>query len=111
MPLITGLDGHRLDNSERTDERLKRGWATVICDIPSVADCPSNRRDPDSPNGLFSSILDWIVAQPHFNLRKAIAWGLSAGGYYEIRLANTHADRFAGAVGHCAGTHHYIVRE
>jgi hypothetical protein len=32
--LITGLDGHRPDNSERTEEFLKRGWASVQCDIP-----------------------------------------------------------------------------
>jgi dienelactone hydrolase len=55
--------------------------------------------------------LDWIKAQPEFNHRKVIAWGLSAGGYYAIRLAHTHAGRLAGAVGHGAGTHHYIGAE
>ena len=28
--LMTGLDGHRPDNTMRTDEFLKRGWATVM---------------------------------------------------------------------------------
>jgi len=111
MLLITGLDGHRPDNSERTDEHLKRGWATVICDIPGVADCPSNKRDPSAPDRLFTTILDYIKSVPEFNARKVIAWGLSAGGYYAIRLAHTHATRLAGSVGHGAGTHHYIGKE
>jgi pimeloyl-ACP methyl ester carboxylesterase len=109
--LITGLDGHRPDNSERTDEFLKRDWATVICDIPGVADCPSNKRDPSAPERLFTTILDYIKSIPELNSRKIIAWGLSAGGYYAIRLAHTHASLLAGAVGHGAGTHHYIGPE
>ncbi|QDS75204.1 hypothetical protein FKW77_000006 [Venturia effusa] len=109
--LITGLDGHRPDNSERTDEFIKRGWATVICDIPGVADCPSNKRDPLAPERLFTTILDYIKNVPQFDARKVIAWGLSAGGYYAIRLAHTHANSLAGAVGHGAGTHHYIGPE
>ncbi|KAE9969432.1 hypothetical protein EG328_005031 [Venturia inaequalis] len=109
--LITGLDGHRPDNSERTDDFIKRGWVTVICDIPGVADCPSNKRDPLAPERLFTTILDYIKSVPEFNAKKVIAWGLSAGGYYAIRLAHTHANRLAGAVGHGAGTHHYIGPE
>jgi Esterase FrsA-like len=109
--LITGLDGHRPDNSERTDDFIKRGWATVVCDIPGVADCPSNKRDPAAPERLFTTILDYIKSVPEFNARKVIAWGLSAGGYYAIRLAHTHANRLAGSVGHGAGTHHYIGKE
>ena len=110
--LITGLDGHRPDNTERTEEFLKRGWATVICDIPgTTVDCPANKRDPLSPDRFFSSILDWIQEQPHFDAPKTIAWGLSAGGYYAIRLAHTHKDRLLGSIGHGAGTHHYIGRE
>ncbi|KAK1916565.1 hypothetical protein P3342_012189 [Pyrenophora teres f. teres] len=82
--LITGLDGHRPDNTERTQEHLNRGWATVICDIPgTTVDCPANKRDPLSPDRLFTSILDWIKATPYLNEN----------------------------IGHGAGTHHYISRE
>lgn len=110
--LITGLDGHRPDNTERTEEHLKRGWATVISDIPgTTVDCPANQRDPLSPDRLFSSILEWIQDHPHLDEKKVIAWGLSAGGYYAIRLAHTHRERLLGSVGHGAGTHHYIGRE
>ncbi|KAJ4349526.1 uncharacterized protein N0V89_008142 [Didymosphaeria variabile] len=110
--LITGLDGHRPDNTERTTEHLSRGWATVICDIPgTTVDCPANRRDPLSPDRLFSSILDWIRDEQELDETKVVAWGLSAGGYYAIRLAHTHREMLKGAIGHGAGTHHYIGRE
>lgn len=110
--LITGLDGHRPDNTERTEEHLTRGWATVICDIPgTTVDCPANRRDPLSPDRLFSSILDWIQERQDLDDSKIIAWGLSAGGYYAIRAAHTHKSQLRGCVGHGAGTHHYIGRE
>lgn len=110
--LITGLDGHRPDNTERTEEHLKRGWATVICDIPgTTVDCPANKRDPLAPDRLFTSILHWIAQQKDLNENQVIAWGLSAGGYYAIRLAHTHASQLLGSIGHGAGTHHYIGRE
>jgi hypothetical protein len=32
--LMCGLDGHRPDNTVRSDEFLTRGWASVIADIP-----------------------------------------------------------------------------
>lgn len=110
--LITGLDGHRPDNTERTQEHLNRGWVTIICDIPgTTVDCPANKRDPLSPDRLFSSILEWIKDQSYLDHGKVITWGLSAGGYYAIRLAHTHKDALIGSVGHGAGTHHYIGRE
>ncbi|KZM27464.1 uncharacterized protein EKO05_0010733 [Ascochyta rabiei] len=110
--LITGLDGHRPDNTERTEEHLRRGWATVVCDIPGTTiDCPANKRDPLSPDRLFSSILDHIDQAPHLDARRVVAWGLSAGGYYAIRLAHTHRGRLIASVGHGAGTHHYIGAE
>ncbi|KAF2396094.1 alpha/beta-hydrolase [Trichodelitschia bisporula] len=109
--LITGLDGHRPDNTERTQAHLDRGWATVILDIPGVADCPADRRDPVAPERLFEAVFEWIATRKEFNPQKVVAWGLSAGGYYAIRLAHTHAENLAGAVGHGAGTHHYIGAE
>lgn len=57
--LMCGLDGHRPDNTMRSDEFLKRGWASVIVDIPGTADCPADRRDPQAADRLWTSILDW----------------------------------------------------
>ena len=108
---MIGLDGHRPDNSGRSHEFHKRGWATVICEPPGTGDCPAARRDPLSPDRLFTSILDWINAQPHFNSKKIVVWGLSAGGYYAIRVAHTHHDRLLGSIGQGAGTHHFIGKE
>jgi hypothetical protein len=128
--LITGLDGHRPDNTVRTDEFLQRGWASVIAEIPGTGDCPAEKNDAQSPDRLWSSILDWMQGQGSFNMKKIIAWGLSAGGYYAIRFVNlspsvrfrcdikilyraahTHKDRLAGACGQGAGTHHFLGRE
>ncbi|OCT54442.1 pigment biosynthesis protein Ayg1 [Cladophialophora carrionii] len=109
--LITGLDGHRPDNSERTDEFLARGWGCVITEIPGTADCPADRRDPTSHKRLFTAILDWMDKQPYFDMRKCMAWGLSAGGYCANRLAHTHHSRLAGVVAQGAGSHHFLSRE
>lgn len=48
--------------------------------------------------------------QGTFDMRRVIAWGLSAGGYNAVRAAHTHAARLAGAVGQGAGTHHFFSR-
>ena len=109
--LITGLDGHRPDNSGRSHEFHKRGWATVICEPPGTGDCPAERRDPTSPDRLFTSILDWIEKEPYLNENKVIAWGLSAGGYYAIRVAHTHHNMLIGSIGQGAGAHHWLGRE
>ncbi|KJX92673.1 pigment biosynthesis protein ayg1 [Zymoseptoria brevis] len=97
--LMCGLDGHRPDNTVRCDEFLARGWASVVVDIPGTADCPADRSDPESADRLWTSILDWMQAQQHFDMKKVICWGLSAGGYNAIRAAHTHASRLRGAVG------------
>jgi len=109
--LITGLDGHRPDNTGRSDDFLKRGWASVIAEIPGTADCPADRRDPLSPDRLWISVLDWIRSQSMFDSSRVLAWGLSAGGYYAIRLAHTHHDRLIGSIGQGAGSHHFLGRE
>lgn len=36
MLLITGLDGYRCDNTQRTYEFISRGWAVVIAEIPGT---------------------------------------------------------------------------
>ena len=82
----------------------------MTCDIPGTADCPASRTDPSSPDRLWPAVLDWMAAQRVYDMRRVICWGLSAGGYYAIRAAHQHSRRLAGAVGHGAGTHHYLGR-
>lgn len=108
--LMCGLDGHRPDNTVRSDEFLARGWASIIVDIPGTADCPADRRDATSPDRLWTSILDWMQQQGIYDMRKILCWGLSAGGHNAIRAAHTHATRLAGACGQGAGTHHFFSR-
>lgn len=108
--LFTTTKPTDLPTNQRLDAFLARGWASVTCDIPGTADCPAARRDPASPDRLWPAVLDWMQSQGVFDPRRIVAWGLSAGGYYAIRAAHLHADRLAGAVGHGAGTHHYLGR-
>ncbi|KAK0261104.1 hypothetical protein B0A54_11718 [Friedmanniomyces endolithicus] len=108
--LMCGLDGHRPDNTTRSDEFLARGWASIIVDIPGTADCPAARHDATSPDRLWTSILDWMAAQGIYDMRKVMCWGLSAGGHNAVRAAHTHAKRLCGAVGQGAGTHHFFSR-
>lgn len=71
--LMCGLDGHRPDNTVRSDEFLKRGWASVIVDIPGTADCPADRKDASSPDRLWTSILDWMEKEGNFDMRRVLA--------------------------------------
>ena len=103
--LITGLDGHCPDNSQRTHEFLKRGWATVIVEIPGTADCPSDPKDPSSPDRLWDSVFKWMAEQKLFDMDRIAAWGLSMGGFYAARIAHTHGTMLRGAVAQGMGCH------
>jgi esterase/lipase len=109
--LITGLDGYRPDNTLRSDEFLARGWASVIAEVPGTADCPADPSDPLSADRLWTSILDWMDAQGAFDMTRVIAWGLSCGGYYAVKIAHTHKERLRGSVAQGAGTHFFFERD
>ncbi|KAK8109576.1 hypothetical protein PG999_007713 [Apiospora kogelbergensis] len=106
--LLTGLDGYRPDNTARCDEFLARGWAAVVVEIPGTADCPADPADPASPDRLWDSVLDWMAADGRFDMGRLLVWGLSAGGYYAVRVAHTHRGRIRGAVAQGAGVHHFF---
>jgi hypothetical protein len=82
--LMCGLDGHRPDNTTRSDEFLARGWASIIVDIPGTADCPADRKDPEASERLWTSILDWMAEEGVYDMKRIITWGLSAGGYNAV---------------------------
>ena len=109
--LMTGLDGYRPDNTVRCEEFLSRGWAAVVVEIPGTADCPADPADPTSPERLWDSMLAWMRAMGVFDMSRVLVWGLSAGGYYAVRFAHTHADDLAGVVAQGAGTHFFFDRE
>ena len=118
--LMTGLDGYRPDNTVRCNEFLARGWAVVVVEIPGTADCPADPADPESPDRLWESLLQWMDTynqKPHptyeeewiktFDMKRVMVWGLSAGGYYAVRIAHTHSRRLAGVVAQGAGVHYF----
>jgi hypothetical protein len=88
--LMCGLDGHRPDNTTRSDEFLARGWASIIVDIPGTADCPADRKDPEASERLWTSILDWMAGEGVYDMKRVITWGLSAGGYNAVCDQNPH---------------------
>ncbi|KAJ5795177.1 hypothetical protein N7457_001776 [Penicillium paradoxum] len=109
--LMTGLDGYRPDNSQRSHEIINRGWATVIVEIPGTADSPADPADPESPDRLWSSVLDYMASRPEFDMSRVAAWGLSAGGFYAIRASVVHRERLLGAVAHGPGSHYVFDPE
>lgn len=106
--IMTGLDGYRTDNSQRSHEIVRRGWACVICEIPGTADSPADPADPESPDRLWDSVFDYMSSRPEFDMRNVAAWGLSAGGFYAIRAASTHRDRLIGSIAHGPGCHYFL---
>jgi len=109
--LITGLDGYRPDNTQRINEFIARGWGCVVVEIPGTADSPIDPSDPEGSDRLWTSILSWMEKEGHFDMHKVMAWGLSCGGYYAVRIAHTHKDRLRGSVAQGAASHYFFGRE
>ena len=106
---ICGLDAYRTDHTPRTQAHVDRGFATLSFEIPGTGDCPAAPGDPESPDRLMSSVVQWVTAQADtygFDSRRIIARGVSTGGYYAFRAAHTHADQLIAAVAQGGGAHH-----
>ena len=108
MLLITGLDGYRPDNTQRSYEFVRHGWGVVIVEIPGTADSPADPKDPKSPDRLWDSVFKWMGEKGVFDMKSVVAWGLSCGGYYAVRIAHTHQKHLKGSVAQGAGVHHFF---
>lgn len=108
---IFGLDGYRTEMTHASTMNLRRGWATVGVEIPGTGDSPALKHDPDSPDRLWTSLLDWIDGREALDSKKTVAWGLSTGGYYAMRIAHTHKERLLGVVSQGGGCHSMFDRE
>jgi hypothetical protein len=109
--LMTGLDGYRPDNTQRSEEFINRGWAAVIVEIPGTADCPADPKDPESSERLWDSVLGWMEKDGRFDMGKILVWGLSSGGYHAVRIAHTHKERLKGVIAQGAGVHEFFDKE
>ena len=106
---ICGLDAYRTDDTPRTQIHVDRGFATMNFDNPGTGDCPAAPNDPNSPDRLMSSVLNWVSAHAieyGFDTEKVVARGISTGGYYAMRVAHTHADRLLAVVAQGGGCHY-----
>lgn len=108
---MTGLDGYRTELCV-----WMRGWhasdiGCIVAEIPGTGDSPALASDPESPDRQWSSLLDWMDAQPAIDSSRVCVWGFSTGGFYAIRLAHTHAKRVAGVVALGGATHHFLDPE
>ena len=106
---ICGLDAYKTDHTPRTQEHVARGCATLSFEIPGTGDCPAAPNDPNSPDRLMSSVLDWVRANAvelDLDPARIIARGISTGGYYAMRIAHTHADQLFAVVAQGGGCHH-----
>jgi pimeloyl-ACP methyl ester carboxylesterase len=83
----------------------------VVVEIPGTADCPADSADPQSPDRLWTSLLEWMGADGRFDMKRVLVWGLSSGGYYAVRIAHTHKDQLAGCVAQGAGCHYFYDQE
>ncbi len=108
---IYGLDGYRTEHVNSSNHHIAHGWASIGVEIPGTGDCPADRNDPTSPDKLWTSVLDWIEQQEWVEQGKVVAWGVSAGGYYAMRIAHTHRERLAGVVAQGGGCHHMFDPE
>ena len=106
---LCGLDAYKTDHTPRTQEHVDRGCATLSFEIPGTGDCPAAPSDPESPDRLMSSVLDWIKGSAvglGLNPTRIVARGISTGGYYAMRIAHTHADQLFAVVAQGGGCHH-----
>ena len=108
---IFGLDGYRTEFTRNSTEFFEHGWGCVAVEIPGTGDCPALKQDPLAAERLWSSLLDWMDAQKELDAKKVVAWGLSTGGYYAMRLAHTHRERLAGVVAQGGGCHRMFEGE
>lgn len=108
---IYGLDGYRTEHTRSSTYHINNGWASIGVEIPGTGDCPADPNDPTSPDRLWTSVLDWVHQQDWVDSKKIVAWGVSCGGYYAMRIAHTHKERLAGVVAQGGGMHHMFDPE
>ncbi|KAK5115583.1 hypothetical protein LTR62_001242 [Meristemomyces frigidus] len=104
--ILTGLDGYRTELAVWIEGWSLQNVSVIVLEIPGTGDSPADPKDPTSPERQWSTLFDWIDAQPEIDQGRVALWAFSTGGYYAIRLAHTHHIRLAGVVPLGGGCHH-----
>ena len=86
------------------------GCAYLIVEIPGTGVSPALPTDPESPDRLLSSILDWVDSRRDLDSGRVIIWGVSTEGYYGFRAAYTHRERLLGAIGNGGSSNCVLTR-
>jgi esterase FrsA len=102
-----GIDTFKEDM--HTDQVLARGIATLAIDIPGVGDSPL--AGSEDAERMFTSLLDWIAAQPELDSARVGYWGGSTGGYWAAKIAHTHRDSLTCVVSQGGCVHHAFDSE
>ncbi|MCJ1225198.1 hypothetical protein MMC12_001847 [Toensbergia leucococca] len=108
---IYGLDAYRIEHTMPSSHHIAHNWASIAVEIPGTGDCPADPHDPTSPDRLWSSVLEWVHRQDWVDSKRVVAWGVSAGGYYAMRIAHTHKGMLTGVVAQGGGCHHMFDPE
>lgn len=103
--LITELSGYRPDNTQRIYEFFKKGWGCVIVESPKMTDCPADSSNSQSLNRLWDSTMDWMNKKRGFGMKNIVAWNLSTGEYYAVRITHKHQNQVKGSVTQEAEVH------
>ncbi|KAI1326458.1 hypothetical protein F5Y16DRAFT_400346 [Xylariaceae sp. FL0255] len=86
---ICGLDAYRTGHTNRTEEHVRREFAYLSVEIPGTGDCPAQRDNPESPDRLWSSVLDPIAAQPYLGIKRVtVHSGGGSHGMFDPRWIN-----------------------
>lgn len=95
---MIGLDGYWFDNIVWCEEFLVWGWVVVVVEIFGMVDCLVDSVDFESLDRLWSLLLDWMVKEGRFDMKKVMVWGLSSGGYYVVWVVYMYKERIIGSV-------------
>jgi pimeloyl-ACP methyl ester carboxylesterase len=109
--LLCGLDAYRTEIAVSIEGWSRHNVAVIILEIPGTGDSPADPSDPKSSDRVFSTLFDWLDAQPELDPSRRACWSFSTGGFYGIRLAHTHADRITAVVAHGGGCHYMFSPE
>jgi hypothetical protein len=102
-----GIDAFK--EERRSEPYLEAGMATLLIDMPGVADAPI--AGSEDGERLWDAVLDWIGQRPDVDSTRVGIVGGSTGGYWATKVAHTHRERIRAAVNHGGPAHYAFTPE